>query len=75
VSPITLDSAYGRSSSVDVRSQGAIDGHKDPRPNSLGSAKILRCPISPGSEEHLADRRLNGRAVTGAVGWLRLAKV
>jgi hypothetical protein len=69
-SPITLGSASGRSSSVGVRSQGTVDERKDPRPTSLGSAKILRYPVSPGSEEHSVDRRLNGRAVAGAAGWL-----
>jgi hypothetical protein len=65
--------AGGRSNNVIVRSQGVVDGRKDPRPNSLGNTETLRCPISPGSEEHPTDRRLNGGAVTGAVGWLRLA--
>jgi hypothetical protein len=75
VSSIASGLAGGRSSSVGVRSQGAVDGRKDPRPTSLGSAKILRYPVSPGSEEHPTDRRLNGRAVTGVAGWLGLAWV
>jgi hypothetical protein len=40
-SPIALDSAGGWSNSVVVRSQGAVDGRKDPRPNSLSSAETL----------------------------------
>jgi hypothetical protein len=74
-SPIASDSAGGRGNSVGVGDQGAVDGRKDSRPNSLVSAEVLRCPVSPGSEEHPADRRLNGGAVTGAVGWLGLAGV
>jgi hypothetical protein len=72
MSPIALDSTDGRGNSVSVGGQGAVDGRKDSRPNSLVSAEVLRCPVSPVSEEHLADRRLNEGAVTGAVGWLSL---
>jgi hypothetical protein len=74
-SPIASGSDGGWSSGINVRSQGAVDVHKDPRPNTLGSAKILGCPVSPGTEEHPADRRLNGRAVAGAAGWLEPAGV
>jgi hypothetical protein len=53
-----------------IRSQGSIDGREDPRLASLGSAKDLGRPISQGFEEHSANRRLDGRAVAGAAGWL-----
>jgi hypothetical protein len=73
--PIASDSIGGRSDSVSVGGQGAIDGHKDSRSNSLVSAEVLRCPVSPGSEEHPVDRRLNGGAIASAIGWLGLAGV
>jgi hypothetical protein len=74
-SPIASDSIGGRSNSVGVRGQGTVNGRKDPRPDSLVSAEVLRRPVSPGSEEHPADRRLNGGALTGAVRGLGLAGV
>jgi hypothetical protein len=44
-------------------------------PYSLIGAEDLRCPVSPGSEEHQANRRLNGGALAEAVGWLEEAGV
>jgi hypothetical protein len=32
-------------------------------------------PVSPGSEEHQANRRLNGGALAEAIGWLGEAEV
>jgi hypothetical protein len=70
MSPSVSGSDGGWSSGVGIRSQGTIDGHEDPRPASLGSAKDLGRPVSQGSKEHPVSRRLDGRAVAGAVGWL-----
>jgi hypothetical protein len=75
VSPSASGLVSDRSSGVSIRSQGAVDECEDPRPASLGSAKVLRRPVSPGSEEHSAERRLDGRAVAGAAGWLGPAGV
>jgi hypothetical protein len=55
---------------VGVRGQGAIDGHEDLRLDILIGAEVLRCPVSSGSEEHQANRRLDRGALTEAVGWL-----
>jgi hypothetical protein len=75
VSLIALDSTGGWSNSVGIGGQGTINGRKDSRPDSLVGAEVLRHPVSPGSEEHPADRRLNGGALIGAVGWLGLVGV
>jgi hypothetical protein len=69
-SPSALGLDGGRGSGVGIRSRGTVDGHEDPRPASLGCAKDLGRPVSQGSEEHPASRRLDGRAVVGGVGWL-----
>jgi hypothetical protein len=70
VSPSASGSVGGWSSGVDVRSHGAIDGREDPRLASLGSVKDLGRPVSQGSEEHPTIKRLDGRTVIGAAGWL-----
>jgi hypothetical protein len=70
MSPSALGSDGGRGSGVGIKSRGTVDGHEDPRPASLSSAKDLGRPISQGSEEHPASRRLDGRAVACAAGWL-----
>jgi hypothetical protein len=36
----------------------------------LIGAEVLRRPVSPSSEEHQANRRLNRGALTEAVRWL-----
>jgi hypothetical protein len=74
-SPSASGSDSSRGSGVGIRSRDIIDGHEDRRLASLGSAKDLGCPVSQGSEENPASRRLDGRAVAGAAGWLWPARV